>query len=130
MVHMHWLDGQFKPSAEIQGALLKAYVGPDGERYDYRAMPRRHQCYVTILRRDQGGEWEDDRRRQFTMEDARRAELHDSSDFWRKYPRRMLFWRALSEAIEAFAPQVVHPVHLPAAISFDDDADVDATTCR
>jgi hypothetical protein len=126
MLHMNWIDGQFQPSAEIQGALLKAYVGADGERFDYRAIREDTQCLVTILRRDQGQPWEEIGDVTFTMEDARRAELHDSSEFWRKYPRRMLFWRALTEAIEAFAPQVVHPVQLPAAVSIDDDLVIDA----
>lgn len=116
LLHMNWLEGAFKPAAQIQGALLKAYVGADGERFDYRAIREDTQCLITILRREQGGEWEEVGDVTFTMDDARRAGLAESSEFWRQYPRRMLFWRALSEAIEAFAPHVVHPVHLPPAI--------------
>lgn len=127
MVHMNWLEGEFKPSAQVQGALLKAYVGADGERYDYRAIREDTQCLVTVLRKEPGGAWEEIGDVTYTMDDARRAGLHDSSDFWRQYPRRMLFWRALTEAIEAFAPHVVHPVQMPVAMPAPDalgDVDV------
>jgi hypothetical protein len=126
MVHMHYLDGKFEPSSEVQGALLKAYVGPDGERYDYRAELADDQCYVKVLRRDPGAEWETIGEVVYTMDDAKRAEITDS-DFWRRHPRKMLLRRGVSEAIEVFAPHVVHPVHLAVAVPAPDHADVDAT---
>jgi hypothetical protein len=110
--HMHLLDGEFVPSAEIQLALLKRYVGPDAERYNLfvrTPRARRHQvCEVEVLRREVGGDWESLGKERFTLEDAETQEL--GGEFWDRVPAKMLFWRAVTNAIDTFAPEVVHPV--------------------
>jgi hypothetical protein len=105
-------DGAAIVGAEIQGALLRNYVGPDGERYDFEvvtaAAKRDEECTIRIKRRDAGREWKSRGTETFTLEDAERAEL-TGSDFYRRYPRRMLFARALTAAIATYAPEAVHP---------------------
>jgi hypothetical protein len=114
MVHMHYLDGKFEPSPRSRARCSRPTSAPTASASTTAPIREDDECYVTVLRREPGRRVGGDRRRHYTMEDAQARRAHDSSDFWRKYPRRMLFWRALSEAIEAFAPHVVHPVHLPA----------------
>lgn len=119
MIHVHYLDGRFEPSAEISAALLKAYVGPDAERFDYRTTGDDKECIVTVLRRDAGAtEWVEIGTEVYTIADAELAELTGST-FWQKHPKRMLFARAVSNAIDMFAPQVTHPRQSAAVVHAD-----------
>jgi hypothetical protein len=47
----------------------------------------------------------------FSLEDAKRAGL--AGDNWRKYPRNMLYARAVSNAARWYAPEVLTGVYLP-----------------
>lgn len=128
MKHMQYIDGEFQPSAEIQASLLKSHVGPDGERYDYRvvdvaATKRDSECKIRILRREADGEWERIATETYTVVDAERAEITDS-EFWRKHPRRMLWARAMTTAIDRHCPEVIHPRQGVAARVAPDDLPV------
>lgn len=109
LTHMNYLDGKFEPSGEITAALLKAYVGPDGERYDYRTTGDNEECIVVVLRRYPGeSEWTEIGQEIYTIADAERMEITGSA-WWQRSPRKMLFWRALTNAVDIHCPQVVHP---------------------
>jgi len=60
----------------------------------------------------------------FTMEDARKAGLANQ-DNWRKYPRNMLFARALSNGAKWFCPDVFAgaPVYTPDELGVEIDAE-------
>lgn len=114
IAHITFSDGSPVIAAEVQGAMLRNFVGPDGERYDFDvvtpAASRDSECHITIKRREGGATtWKKRGTEIFTLEDAERAELTSGNDFYRKYPRRMLFARALTAAIAIYAPEVVHP---------------------
>lgn len=122
--HMHLIDGRFVPSAEIQLAMLKRYVGPDGTKYDLKVMSpqtrRNEECKVAVFRREPGADWEKLGTETFTLEDAREQDL--GGEFWDRIPRRMLFWRAVTNAIDTFAPDVLHPERGPVATIDDPQA--------
>jgi hypothetical protein len=59
---------------------------------------------------------------EFSMEDARRAGLA-GGETWKKYPRNMLLWRALSNGAKFFCPDVFAgaPVYTPDELGADVD---------
>ncbi len=51
---------------------------------------------------------------EFTMDDAKRAQLIKAGSGWTKYPKAMLFARAISQGIRCFAPGCfTMPVYCP-----------------
>lgn len=58
-------------------------------------------------------------RRTFSMDDARVAQL-TGKDNWKKYPRRMLQWRAVGESVAIDWPEAVHGL----VVGGDDKAEV------
>lgn len=111
--HISFIDESVFIAAEVQASLLRKFIGPDGERYDFDVVTpadvRETECHIAIKRRE-GGQtaWKKRGVEIFTMADAERAELTESA-FYRKYPRRMLFARAVSAAIAIYAPETIHP---------------------
>lgn len=63
----------------------------DGENY----------CEVTLTREDETVTTK------YTLEDARRAGLIRPNSNWEKYPRQMLRWRAIGDALRIIAPDAV-----------------------
>lgn len=130
VTHITFSDGSPVVAAEIQGALLRNFVGPDRERYDFEvltpAAKRSTECTVRIKRRDGDGKWKSRGSESFSFEDAERLGLADN-DFYKRWPSRMLFARALTAAISTYAPETVHPQlerALPAAEILDLTASV------
>jgi hypothetical protein len=83
------------------GANLMAAAIKRSGKYDYRIRRLDDQaCEIEILQGDQviGVS-------QFNTDDARAAGLLEK-DNWRKYPRNMLFARAISNAVRWYAPDV------------------------
>ena len=126
MTAIHIVEGKPELSADLQASMLRTYRGPDGERYDFRvttpADKRDEECHVLIRRREPGEGWEDIGTEIFTWKDAQVAGLAGKQN-WKKYPRNMMFARAISNAIAFFAPEAAHaprmvvpPAEITAAI--------------
>lgn len=96
MTDVHIIDG--KPS--LGGNLLAGLV-KGSEKYDYR--PRQIGETECVLAAFEGGE--EVAEVTFTIEDATRAGL-TTKDVWKKYPRNMLFNRAISNLIAWYAPDL------------------------
>lgn len=69
-----------------------------------------------------GRTWELQGTSRFTIEDARRAEVANG-DNWRKYPRNMLFARALSNGARWFCSDVVSGIYTPDELGALEDED-------
>lgn len=98
---------QGKPSlgAALVGALIKR-----SGRYDYRVEELTDQrARVRYLQRVPGAgpgrEWEDIGGSEFTLDDARRANL-GGSQTWKSYPRNLLLSRALTNGARWYCPDV------------------------
>jgi hypothetical protein len=114
MTGVHLVEGKPELSANLQAQMVRCYVGVHGERYDYKVLTpedRRHvECKIVFYRVIEGrrellGE------EKFTMQDAERAELTRSSrtgkpSNYLRYPRNMLFARAMSNGVAFHCPEV------------------------
>lgn len=61
------------------------------------------KCVVVAKRKG----WPEEVKVEWTIEQAEKAGLVRRSDAWQKYPKRMLYWRAISDAISEVFPDVI-----------------------
>ena len=102
-----------KGKAVLAANLMAAAIKRAG-KYDYRAMVTDDEARVEFRQRTHDGKWETIGITSFTMEDAKRAGL--GGDNWRKYPKAMLFARAISSGYKAHCPDALgaSPVYVEA----------------
>lgn len=111
MAGVHIIKGKPAIGSNLMAAAVKAHP-----RYDYRAEMSDHAVMVTFF---DGGE--EIGQSAFTTADAQAAGLADKEN-WKKYPRNMLFSRAISNGVRWFCPDVFAgaPVYTPDELSADD----------
>lgn len=91
------IQGKLAPGAHLVGALIKRPTNP----YDYRVLENSDtRCAIEFF---SGGK--PIGTSVFTLEDAQRANLM-GKDNWRKFPRQMLFARAMTEGARSHCPDV------------------------
>lgn len=80
-------------------------------RYNYRVTEHSDQsCTITFFESEEG-KWVEVGTSTFTMEDAKRANLVKPDSGWVKYPRAMLFSRAISQGARMYAPDAIGGVY-------------------
>lgn len=94
---IHIVEGKVELSATLIAALIRRHA-----HYDYRVLAMSDEAVEVEIVRDGAPVG----RSRFTLEDARRAGLVKERGAWQKYPRNMLFARAISNAARWFAPDV------------------------
>lgn len=62
-------------------------------------------------------------RSEFTADDAKTAGL-SGKDNWRKWPKEMLYWRAVAKGVRRIAPEAVMGLYTPDEVSSGDVVDV------
>ena len=109
---LHIIQGKPVVASNTMAAAIKR-----SGRYDYRAVTTDEECSITFF--DLGQRGEDGTpatigTTRFTMEDARRAGLNGQN--WKKYPRAMLFARAISAGYREHCPDALgmSPVYVEA----------------
>jgi hypothetical protein len=113
MTGIYIVKGRVTLSANLMAATIKRHP-----RYDYRVIELTdEQAAVRFLQ-----DGEEAGTSQFTMQDAERAGLLDGEN-WRKYPRNMLLWRALSNGAKWFCPDAFAgaPIYSPDELGADMD---------
>jgi hypothetical protein len=110
MTGIHVIKGKVTLSANLIGAAVKR-----SGRYEYfvDALDEK-QCVITFYQRlDPGAEAHKVGVSSFTIADAKAAGLVNGEN-WKKYPRNMLFARAMSNGAKWFCPDVFGgPVYTP-----------------
>lgn len=103
MRSLHIIEGKIEMSADLLAQRVKAHP-----KYDYRvAKITNDMCSIEFLQRHPLGAPESIGLSTFTIDDARTAGLLDgASQTWRKWPRNMLFSRAISNGVAWFTPDV------------------------
>jgi hypothetical protein len=112
--NIHIIQGQPSISANLMAAAVKGSA-----KYDYRAKIDDTQAHVTIYQRN-GDKWEELGSSTFTLEDGKRAGTQNLQ----KFPRNMLFARAMSNAVKWYCPDVfVMGVYTPEEMGATVDGD-------
>ncbi len=102
MQHINMIKGRLTTDANCMALLVKS-----SGKYDYRI--KKHdesQCSITFY---QSGKEVGDSI--FTIEDAKRAGLVKPDSGWVKYPRAMLFSRAISQGARLYCPDAIGGVY-------------------
>lgn len=120
MMGIHIIEGKPAPSGNLIAARIRA-----SGRYDYRV--REHSdtaCRIEFFELAQNGQRESLGTIEWTTETARRAELAGKT-MWKKYPRNMLFNRAISEGARVYCPEIFGgaPVYTPEELGAEVDED-------
>ena len=109
---LHLIQGKPVVAANTMAASIKR-----SGRYDYRAVTTDDACSITFFdlsQRDENGTQATIGTTTFTMADAKRAGLNGQN--WKKYPRAMLFARAISAGYREHCPDALgmSPVYVEA----------------
>jgi hypothetical protein len=109
---LHIIQGKPVVASNTMAAAIKR-----SGRYDYRATTTDEECEITFFdlgQRDENGKPSTIGTTRFTMDDAKRAGLNGQN--WKKYPRAMLFARAISAGYREHCPDAlgISPVYVEA----------------
>ena len=111
MMGLHIVEGKPELSSNIMAALVK-----QSGRYDYKVVDNTDGLCVLAWTQD----GEPVGNSSFSIGDAKRARLVKEGSGWTKYPKSMLFARALSSGVRTFCPDVsVCPIYATGEISGD-----------
>lgn len=107
---IHIIEGKPALSSNLMATLIKR-----SGRYDYRVKTwTESECTLTFREKNGPLGWEDVGESAFTMDDARRAGVVKQGGSWSKYPKAMLFARALSQGLRTYCPDVsAAPIYNP-----------------
>jgi hypothetical protein len=104
LTQIHIIEGKPEISANLQAQMLRR------AGYDFRVVTpdelRDTECEIVAFRSG-----EEVGREKFTMKDAQRADLA-KKDVWRKYPRNMLWARAMSNVVAFHCPEVTQGIRV------------------
>lgn len=116
-----------KGKVELAAGLIAAMVRKS-ERYEYSVItdPDKEESECVILWTEYTAEGPKALgQTRFTLEDARRAKLIKPDSNWEKFPRAMLFARALTEGQRKYCPEIgIGPVYAPGEIAELDAIDI------
>lgn len=120
---IHVIEGKPALSSNLMATLIKR-----SGKYDYRVKTWTTGECVLTFREKIGGKWEDVGESSFSMDDARTAGLVRQGGSWSKYPRPMLFARALSQGLRTYCPDVsASPIYVPEEMGAEVNEDGDVT---
>lgn len=101
MAGIHIVEGKPSLAATVMAALVKRSM-----RYDYRVIEHTDLvCRIQFFERDHAGVWASAGESSFSVQDASRVGLA-GRDTWRKYPKNMLFARAMSNGFKWYCPEL------------------------
>jgi hypothetical protein len=109
MTKIYIVKGRVMVGAEALGAMIKR-----SGRYDYRVI-KLTDTECSLMFTDNG---KDVYQSDFTMEDAKRADLVQPNSGWYKWPRAMLMSKALSQGARIVAPHIISGVYVPEDFGF------------
>jgi len=115
MTSVYIVNGRPALSASVMGALIKRHP-----KYDYTANElSAERCEIEFFEIRSDGSEKSIGKSEFTMADAKKARTQNTD----KFPRNMLFARALSNGARWFTPDVfMGPVYVPEELGVEGDA--------
>lgn len=108
MQGIHVFDGNIQIAGPTLGSFIKRRRD---EGYDYKPVERTHECariqFITPgFIHDPDASDDVNQIVKYTIEDAEKAKLTGKPN-WKTDPRSMLFWRAMSNGVKAFCPEIM-----------------------
>lgn len=126
MQNINMIRDRLASSANTLATLVKK-----SGRYNYRVKEHSDTiCSITFYERE-GDKWVEVGTSTFTMEDAKRADLIKPGGGWTKYPRAMLFSRAISQGARMYCPDAIGGMYTDeemTSIPVSETTKVDVTT--
>jgi len=120
MTGIHIILGKPALGANVIATLIK-----NDDRYDYKVILLTDKvCEIAFYEKDKEGQLKEAGRSLFSIEDAVTAKL-SHKEIWKKYPRNMLFSRAVSNGARWYAAGIFGgmPVYTPEELGEDVDQD-------
>jgi hypothetical protein len=116
---LYIVNGKLAVQSNIISAKLRQHPN-----YDYEIKEHTDKvCTIEIWRLGRSGEWGVAGVSSFTIEDAKSAGLL-SNDVWKKYPKNMLFGRAITNGYRFYAPDVFGmPLYIPEELGMKVDSE-------
>ncbi len=106
MQNINLIRNRLTTSANTMAMLVKR-----SEIYDYRIKEHNEKvCTISFYQKD-GAKWVEVGISSFSIEDAKRADLLKPDSGWMKYPRAMLFSRAISQGARIYCPDAICGVY-------------------
>jgi len=106
MQNINLIRNRLTTSANTMAMLVKK-----SGNYNYRIKEHHDKsCTITFFEREDD-KWVEVGESTFTIEDAKRADLVKPDSGWVKYPRAMLFSRAISQGARLYAPDAIGGVY-------------------
>lgn len=122
MTGVHVIKGRVTLSANLIAAAIKR-----SGKYTYRVAQLDDNTCALHFFEWQGEQWEDIGASVFNLQDAKKAGL--SGDNWTKYPRNMLFARALSNGAKWYCPDIFGgPIYTPEELGAEVDEETGELT--
>jgi len=106
MQNITMIKGRLCTSANTMALLIKR-----SGRYNYRITEHTDLICKITFKEFENNTWVDVGDSMFTMEDAKRAKLVYPDSAWTKYPRAMLFSRAISQGARLYTPDAIGGVY-------------------
>ena len=119
MTGIHVIQGKPAIGSNLIAAAIKKHP-----MYNFRVMEHDDKkCSINFFER-WDGKWKSIGNSTFTMEDAKKAGL-TSNQTWIKYPKNMLFSRAISNGARWYCPDIFGgaPTYTPEELGVDEDED-------
>lgn len=116
---VHIINGKPSIGANLMASAIKA-----NGRYNYRVREMSgDKCAIEFFERD-GDKWESIGVSEFTLQDAQAAGL-TKNPTWSKFPKNMLFARAISNGVRFYCPDVFsgNAVYVPEELGASTDND-------
>ena len=115
MTKVHIIQGKIAIGADLMAQKIK-----ESKEYDYRVVEHTEKrCVIDFFQKRENG-WKKIGNSVFTIEDAEKAgllkpKIKDGVDYnlWGKYPRNLLFARAISNGARWFCPHLISGAYTP-----------------
>ena len=106
MQNINMIRNRLTTSANTMAMLVKK-----SGRYNYRIKEHTDKACIIIFFETDNGKWVEVGDSTFTIEDAKRADLVKPESGWAKYPKAMLFSRAISQGARMYAPDAIGGIY-------------------
>lgn len=102
MTKIHIIEGKISISAELMAAMIKR-----SSYYDYKVIKHtKQECSIQFYHNGENGYLST-----FTIDDAKAAGVFKPGSGWMKFPRAMLFSRALSQGARIECPHLLNGIY-------------------